>query len=97
MGRDEILATLERNRDAIRHHGVKTLGLFGSLARGEDSPESDMDFVVEFQEKSFDAYMELKAFLEELFGRSVDLVIADAIKPRIRDSILGEAVHASGP
>ena len=57
---------------------------------------SDLDFVVEFEQKSFDAYMDLKAYLEELLGRRVDLVVAEAIKPRLRDTILGEALHAPG-
>jgi predicted nucleotidyltransferase len=49
---------------------------------------------VEFEIKSFDAYMDLKFFLEDLFSFQVDLVIADAIKPRLRESLLKEAVHA---
>ena len=96
MGVEAILGTLERNRDAIVTYGVRSLGLFGSSARGESGSDSDLDFVVEFEKRSFDAYMDLKAFLEELFGRRVDLVIADSIKPRIRDRILREAVHVPG-
>ena len=64
--------------------------------RDEALPSSDLDFLVEFDKQSFDAYMDLKAFLEELFGRPVDLVIADALKPRLRDPVLREAVHAPG-
>jgi len=93
--RDEILRTLEANRDTIRSFGARRLGLFGSHARGEPSPASDLDFVVEFDRKSFDAYMGLKEFLEDLFGCPVDLVLCDAIKPRLRATILGEAVHAN--
>jgi len=52
--------------------------------------------VVEFEKKSFDSYMDLKLFLEELFDRPVDLVLADAIKPRLRAAILREAIHAPG-
>jgi hypothetical protein len=55
-----------------------------------------LDFVVEFERKSFDAYMDLKFLLEDLFGCSVDLVLKEAIKPRLREAILGEAVHAPG-
>ncbi len=96
MSRDEIMGLLEQNRPAIRRLGARRLGLFGSAARGEDSPGSDLDFVVEFERKTLDAYMDLKAFLEELFGRRVDLVIADAVKPRLRETIIGEAVYAQG-
>jgi hypothetical protein len=70
--------------------------LFGSVARGDATSASDLDFVVEFETKSFDAYMDLKAFLEGLLGCSVDLVLTDSIKPRLRATILSEAVHAPG-
>jgi len=92
----EILDTLERNAPAIRQYGVRALGLFGSAARGVARERSDLDFVVEFESKSFDAYMDLKAFLERLFGCRVDLVLQDAIKPRLRATILAEALHAPG-
>ena len=58
--------------------------------------ESDRDFVVEFDAKTFDACMDLKTFLEQLFGAQVDLVLKDAIKPRLRPKILVEAIHAPG-
>jgi predicted nucleotidyltransferase len=91
-----ILGLLEANKAHIKDFGVKTLGLFGSFAHGESSDSSDLDLVVEFDKKTFDAYMDLKLFLETLFGRSVDLVLADAIKPRLRGPILEGAVHAPG-
>ena len=93
---NDILKVIEKNRDAIRGYGVRRLALFGSFARGEETQKSDLDFIVEFETKTFDAYMDLKAFLEELFGREVDLVLADAIKPRLRPHILKEAIHAPG-
>jgi predicted nucleotidyltransferase len=92
----EILRTLEQNAPAIRRHGARSLGLFGSRARGTAAEQSDLDFVVEFETKSFDAYMNLKAFLEQLFGGRVDLVLKDTIKPQLRERILSEALHAPG-
>ncbi len=94
--REQLLKLLEAHRDEIHACGVRSLGLFGSCVRGEDGEDGDLDFVVEFNRKSFDAYMDLKFLLERLFERRVDLVLADAIKPRIRESILAEAVHAPG-
>ena len=94
--KEEILSTLSANEGKIKSFGVRSLSLFGSSARGEDTPQSDLDFVVEFERKSFDAYMDLKFFLEDLFGKPVDLVLADGIKPRLRATILEEAVHAPG-
>jgi len=94
--RDSILKALELNREVIRAFGVRRLALFGSAVRNETKPTSDLDFVVDFEKKTFDSYMDLKAFLEQLFGCPIDLVVSDAIKPRLRAAILGEAVYAPG-
>lgn len=96
LSRDEVLEKLERNREAIRRHGVRRIGLFGSCARGKASAASDLDLLVEFERKSFDAYMDLKEFLEGLFDCRVDLVLADTLKPGLRESILRETIHAPG-
>jgi predicted nucleotidyltransferase len=93
---DSVLHILQENRAAIKQFGVKGLALFGSCARRENQMTSDLDFVVEFERKSFDGYMDLKAFLEKLFDCKIDLVLADAIKPRLRQSILEQAVHYPG-
>lgn len=78
-----------------RYH-VKRIGVFGSFARGEEKEGSDVDVLVEFEEKyeSFDNYMDLKYFLEDLFGRKVDLVTVDALRPQLKDDILREVVYA---
>src|SRR5438046_7705834 len=91
-----ILRMLGANEAKIKSFGVKRLSLFGSSVRGEETPHSDLDFIVEFEKKSFDAYMDLKLFLEELFHRPVDLVLADGIKPKLRAAILRDAIHAPG-
>jgi uncharacterized protein len=92
----QILKILEENQAAIRHYGVLRLGLFGSSARGEGTEQSDLDFLVRFEKKSFDAYMDLKFYLENLFGCRVDLVLEDALKPRLRSNILAETIDAPG-
>ncbi len=92
----EILDTLSEHRDAIRAYGVRRLGLFGSHARDAAGSASDLDFVVDFEIKSFDGYMDLKFFLEELFSSKVDLVLESTIKPRLREVILGESLYAPG-
>lgn len=93
---EDILVQLDKHQEKLRRLGVQKLGLFGSAARGEASRQSDLDFVVSFETKTFDAYMDLKFFLEDLFERPVDLVLDDAIKPRLRDSILKESIYVSG-
>ena len=92
--RKTVLQQLEENRGKIRGFGVKRLGLFGSCARGEATEGSDLDFVVELENETFDAYMDLKEFLEALFHCPVDLVLIDAIKPGLRETILGETIYA---
>jgi len=96
MTRDEILKKLEEHREKIRGFGVRRLGIFGSYARGEQTEGSDMDFLVEFEKKTFNNYMDLKFFLEDLFRCRVDLVISDAVKPRLRKPIFEETVYAAG-
>ncbi len=96
LTREEVLRTLERERATLQTLGVRRIGLFGSFAHGTAGPQSDLDFVVDFQPRTFDRYMDLKLLLERLFGRPVDLVLADAVKPRLRPAILDEAVYAQG-
>jgi hypothetical protein len=95
--RDEILKRLADERETLRRLGVLRLALFGSAVREGEGEPRDLDFLVEFQTKTFDAYMDLKAFLEGLFGLPVDLVLIDALKPALRQGILAEAVYAPAP
>ncbi len=95
--RDEILKRLEDNWETIRGFGVRRLGIFGSYARGEQKGASDMDFLVEFDDATLQNYLNLKDFLEHLFGCPVDLVFADTVKPRLRPIIFGEVIYAEGP
>ena len=94
--REEIVQLLREQRGAIRNYGVCRLRLFGSCARDEAREVSDLDFLVDFEKKSFDAYMGLKEFLENLFGCRVDLVLSNAIKPRLRPFILKDAIDVEG-
>ncbi|MEC4890188.1 MAG: nucleotidyltransferase family protein [Nitrospira sp.] len=94
--REDVLSLIEQNQAALRKLGVRRLGLFGSCARGEATEESDLDFVVEFSDTSFDLYMDLKSFLEELFQSRVDLVTLRSIKPRLLPIIQRETVYAPG-
>jgi hypothetical protein len=96
MKKQEILSALEGRSYDLKEFGVVKIGLFGSHARGDETPSSDLDFIVEFETKTFDAYMDCKNYLETLFGRPVDLVMVDSIKPRLRPIILKETVYVSG-
>ena len=94
--RHEILSTLEANSEVLKASGVRSIGLFGSMARGDATSTSDLDFIVDLKLKTFDAYMDVKEMLEKWFGRSVDLVLDDAVKPVLRERIRKETVHAAG-
>jgi predicted nucleotidyltransferase len=88
---------LKKSENSIKKkYGVKKIGVFGSFARGEGKEGSDVDILVDFKNgcKTFDNYMELKFFLEDLFGRSVDLVTMEALRPQLKDNILQEVVYA---
>jgi uncharacterized protein len=74
--------------------GVRKIGLFGSFKRGEARQKSDIDILVLLEKPTFDSYMEVKFYLEDLFGRKVDLVMEEAIKPRLRPYILDEVEYA---
>lgn len=90
----DILATLAQHRETLHQMGVQKIGLFGSYSRGTATPDSDMDFVVVLEKSSFDSYMAIKFYLEDLFGRKVDLVLEKSIKPRLRPYIMAEVVYA---
>lgn len=79
-----------------RKFHVSRIGVFGSFARGEGRKESDVDVLVEFITgfKTFDNYMDLKFFLEDIFSRNVDLVTINALKPQLKDDILKDVIYA---
>ena len=80
----------------VRHRlhaaGVLRLGIFGSLARGEAGPESDVDVLVRFapEKRTYDSLCEVSDALEEVFHRRVDLVTEDALSPYLGPRILKE-------
>ncbi len=91
-----ILTTLKERLDTIRGFGVQSLALFGSVARDEATETSDLDFLVEFEgSATFDRYMDLKFFLEDLFGKPVDLVTRRSLKPQIAESVLEESISVT--
>jgi hypothetical protein len=82
------------HRELEQRFTVVRIGVFGSFIRGEADLESDVDILVELAEPTFDHYMDLKFFLEDLFRRPVDLVMLDTLKPRLRPIIEQEVVYA---
>ncbi|MDI9389303.1 MAG: nucleotidyltransferase domain-containing protein [Synergistota bacterium] len=95
LERTEILDFLKRHRRELEtRFSVTRIGLFGTVLHGTDDETSDVDILVELSNPTFDNYMDLKFFLEDHFKRSVDLVLADCLKPRIEPVITSEVVYA---
>jgi uncharacterized protein len=97
VDRDTLIKDLqEAMPELVTRFGVLHLDLFGSFARGEGGPGSDVDLLVTFQEEpTFAAYMGLKEELEVRLGRSVDLVTLRGLKPRIRERVLKGLLHVA--
>ena len=95
MNKNEILNFLVQNKnDMKKRFSVKRIGLFGSFVRGSQHGKSDVDILVEFENPTFDNYMDLKFYLERNIGRPVDLVLVDSLKPRIRNLIIKDVAYA---
>lgn len=93
LDRRAVLELFAEERERLRSLGVRRIGLFGSVLRGEARPESDIDVVVDFDpaRKSFDAFVELASWLESLLGRELELVTTEGLSPYISPGILEEA------
>jgi hypothetical protein len=97
MDRQTVLSRLSECAPEIRRRfSVKALSVFGSVARGEAAEGSDVDVLVAFKQKAtFDLFMDLKFYLEELLGRGVDLVTDKAIRPQVRRAIDQEMIDVA--
>lgn len=95
LEKNTINEILRRTKNYLQlQFHVKQIGLFGSYLRNEQHEKSDVDILVEFEKghKDFFNYLRLKSYLEEILGASVDLVMKEAVKPKLKDTILGH-VH----
>ena len=93
---EEIKTRLAEQRPAIiKTFHVKRIGVFGSFARNKQTRRSDVDILVEFRKghKDFFNYMRLKHYLEASLGRRVDLVMKEAVKPRLKERVFNEVIY----
>lgn len=92
-----ILKELSNQRQSLAHFGVERIGLFGSFVRGEANSESDIDLLVEIKkdQKTFRNFLALNYYLEEIFGRKVELVTRQSLSPYIGPHILTTVEYAS--
>lgn len=97
MSRDEILARLREFEPALRERGIAHAALFGSAARGDNGPDSDIDIMLEFAPDSHVGvweYVGIKEYVASLFDRPVDVVDRDGLKRYVRPSAEAEAIYA---
>ena len=95
MNLEEILDRLKAAAPAFRErYRARSLSVFGSMARGDERADSDVDILVDFEGKAtFDDFMGLKLDLEALLGRPVDLGTPQTIRPELRSRIERELIH----
>ncbi|NBD16138.1 MAG: nucleotidyltransferase [Cyanobacteria bacterium] len=95
MDKEQVLRLLETHRDRVAEFAVKALFLFGSVARGEATSESDVDFLVEFNRPvGLFTLLGLQSYLEELLNCTVDLGTLNSLHPHLRETVLKEAIRA---
>jgi hypothetical protein len=92
MKKDEVIRCIIANKKPLKIYGVKRIGLFGSVARGNAREGSDIDFLVEFEKgkKNFENYIDLALFLRKLLGDNIDIVTPESLSPYIAPYILKE-------
>ena len=97
MDRDTILERLNDQSPALKQrYGLRSLAVFGSMARGDDHQGSDVDILATFEgPATFDRYMGLKLELEELLGRPVDLGTPETLRPEIRARVEKELIRVA--
>src|SRR5574341_2251070 len=97
MKQDVVLKMLkQKNAELAKQFGVKSLSLFGSVARGEATSKSDVDLLVEFSRPvGYFGLFTLQDYLEKLLGCPVDLGTLDSLKPYIRERVMGEVIHVT--
>lgn len=97
LSKQDILTLLYEHQAEIYHYGVLRYGLFGSFVRDESHPDSDIDILVEFHpaQKTFDNFIQLAFYLEDLLGRPVDLITSESLSPHIGPHILQEVEYVA--
>ena len=84
----------DHEQEIKKRFAVRRIGLFGSFVRGEETKESDIDILVEFEDPTFRNFMNLAFYLEDIFSRRVDLLTPEGISHRIRPYVEKEVVWA---
>ena len=95
MDRNEIEGLLSKHKPILReNYFVSRIGLFGSYARDEQTEQSDIDILVDFDGPIAFEFLDLKDYLERLFAKKVDLVTIRSLKPYVKNDVLNEVRYA---
>jgi predicted nucleotidyltransferase len=96
MDRNKAIEVLKQHQDNLKQFGVKTLAIFGSVARNEAQEESDIDILIDFEGSlTFDRYMDVKFYIEDTLNVSVDLVTWKMLKPQIKSQVEQELIYVA--
>jgi predicted nucleotidyltransferase len=94
MKRNDVLTLVQAHRNSLIQLGVKSLDLFGSVARDEAHPNSDVDFLVEFTQPSgLFQLLQVKHYLEDILECPVDLGTRTALREHLREPVLKDLIH----
>jgi predicted nucleotidyltransferase len=91
MTKEEVKRILSGNKEILRKYKVKSIALFGSYVRNEQSQDSDIDLLVEFEEPTYDNFIHLVFALEDLLKKEVSVVSKDSLSPYIEPYVEKEA------
>ena len=98
MDRESVLMKLSQQRQFLKNYQIKTISLFGSIARGEEAFDSDVDLLVEFEPTArigMFEFVRLRRELSEILGCDVDLATPDSLHKSMKKEILREAIRAA--
>ncbi|NJP09744.1 MAG: nucleotidyltransferase family protein [Leptolyngbyaceae cyanobacterium RU_5_1] len=94
MDRDQVVAIVLAHQTELEKLGVKSLDLFGSVARNEARPDSDVDFLVELSRPmGLFKFIEIKLYLEDILGRPVDMGTLHSLREHLREPVLKDVIH----
>jgi predicted nucleotidyltransferase len=97
MDKEEVITTLKSHEPELRHRGVLHAALFGSVARGDNRPDSDIDIMIEVDPEALITvfgYVGLKEYIASLFNEPVDVVDREGLKPYVRPAATTDALYA---
>lgn len=92
----EMISYLKKNKEYLREKfGVTSIGIFGSFTRGEETPDSDLDVVVEMEKdkKNIHSFLQLKRYLERETARKIDLGFEHSLKPIVKEKLKNQIIY----